>query len=160
MPSNYIGNTHILVSEYACPHCGKLPPGITDEDGEMGLEYQVLFRAFEEIRHQRGDRPLGVTSGYRCLEHERDLYDAWLLAGKPGEVHGFLSVHAFGLALDLAPSSWDDQARIVSIARTLKPRPRVGWKQYKSVGSLLVHIDYGQLVTPCPTKNYTAGVEW
>jgi hypothetical protein len=158
----YIGNTHILVSEYACPHCGGLPPRMLDEDGEMNLEYGVLFRGFEEIRRQRGDKPLGVTKsgGYRCLDHEQALYETWIRAGKPGEVHGFLSVHMFGLALDLACNDWVDQALIVSIARKLNPRPRIGWKQYRSVGSMLVHIDYGQLIQPCPTLNFTAGVEW
>jgi hypothetical protein len=160
MPEKYIGNTHVLVSEYACKHCGQLPPRFLDDVFEMNLEYQVLFRGYEEIRRQRGDKPLGVTNGYRCLKHEQDLYDAWLLAGRPGEVHGFLSVHVFGLALDLVCDSWSDQALIVSIARKMTPRPRIGWKQYKSAGSLLVHIDYGQMIQPCPTINLSAGVEW
>lgn len=157
----YIGNTHILLAEeYACKHCGKLPPRMLDDDGELNLEYQVLFRGYEEIRSQRGGKPLGVTNGYRCLEHEQALYDAWVAAGKPGAIHGFLSAHVFGMALDLAPTSWADQALIVSLARALKPRPRIGWKQYKQAGVLLVHIDYAQLVQPCPTLNFTAGVEW
>lgn len=160
MTDIYIGNTHVTVEEYACKHCHRLPPLMFDSDGEMNLEYQVLFRGFEAIRHQRGDQPLNVTNGYRCLEHEQALYDAWLLAGKPGEVHGYLSVHVFGLALDLAAKSWADQTKIVSIARTLTPRPRIGWKQYRQAGSMLVHIDYGQLIQPCPTLNFTPGVEW
>ena len=160
MPEKYIGNTHVTVEEYSCKHCGLLPPRFMDDEFEMNLEYQVLFRGFEEIRRKRGDKPLGVTNGYRCLEHEQSLYDAWLLAGKPGEVHGFLSAHAFGLALDLVCNDWVDQALIVSIARKLTPRPRIGWKQYRSVGSMLVHLDYGQLVQPCPTLDFTAGLEW
>lgn len=156
----YIGNTHVLVSEYACKHCGRLPPRVLDDEFEMNLEYQVLFRGYEEIRRQRGDKPLGVASGYRCLKHEQALYDTWLLAGRPGEVHGFLSAHVFGLALDLDCNDLVDQDLIVSIARKLIPRPRIGWKQYRSVGSLLVHIDYGQLIQPCPTLDFTAGLEW
>jgi hypothetical protein len=159
--SPQIGNTHVSVEEYACPHCHQLPPRFIDPvDHEMDLIYQVVFRGFESIREQRGGKPLSVTSGYRCLVHEQALYDAWLLAGKPGEVHGYLSVHLFGVALDLAAVDFDDQALIVSIARKLTPRPRIGWAQYKSVGSSLVHIDYGQLIQPCPTLNFTSGVEW
>jgi hypothetical protein len=71
-----------------------------------------------------------------------------------------MSAHVFGLALDLDPTSWDDQYSIVMIARTLTPRPRIGWKQYKQAGECLVHIDYAQLIQPCPTLDYSAGVEW
>lgn len=162
--SKYIGNTHVLVSEYACPHCRKLPPGFLDaqEDFEMALEYTVLFKGFEEIREKRGGTPLGIGrgGGYRCTDYERDVYEAWVKDGKRGAVHGFLSAHVFGLALDLMARDWLDHADIVDLARELRPRPRIGWRQYKQSGILMVHIDYGFLVTPCPTSDYISGVEW
>lgn len=159
-PNRYIENTHVTVDEYACRHCGKLPPDLLDEDGEMGLVYQVLFRGYEAIRAGRGGAPLVVTDGYRCREAEQESYDRWVAAGKPGAVHGFLSVHMFGLAMDLRATSWADQSLIVSLARRLRPKPRIGWKQYKTVGSMTVHIDYGQLIDPSPTTSFKAGVEW
>lgn len=160
MPKLYVENTHILISEYACKHCGKLPPAFYDEDGEMGLAYQVLFRGFENIRDGRGGGSLIVSNGYRCVDYEQGLYDAWVLAGRPGEVHGFLSAHVFGLALDIVAESWADQDRIVSLARRLRPSPRIGWRQYRTVGSRIVHLDYCSLIEPRPAAKFSAGVEW
>lgn len=160
MPNPLVDNTHILLAEYACPHCGALPPGFHDEDGEINLEYQVLFRAFESIRLKRGNVPLAVTSGYRCVDHEQALYDEWVLDGKKGAVHGFLSVHLFGLALDLGAISKVDQIGIVQLARELKPRPRIGWKQYQDEGIYIVHIDYGHLIAPLPSSKFVVGAEW
>jgi len=151
---------NITFDEYACQHCHKLPPGFLDDDLQLSLEYQILFKGFEEIREKRGGKPLGVESGYRCRDHEQALYDAWVEGGKKGAVHGFLSIHLFGLALDLTPIDWVDQAKIVKLARALKPKPRIGWAQYKKSGSLLVHIDYGQFVQPCPTLDFQPGLEW
>lgn len=159
MPNKNI-STNISIDEYACHHCHTLPPGFLDTDLQMNLEYQTMFRGFEEIRHQRGDRPITVNSGYRCEAYEQSMYDKYITSGRMGEVMGFLSVHMFGLALDLACDDWDDQARIVEIARSLTPRPRIGWRQYKSVGSKLVHIDYGFLIQPLPSTKLVSGVEW
>lgn len=153
-------SANITFDEYACKHCKKLPPGFLDDDLQLSLEYQILFKGFEEIREKRGGRSLAVTNGYRCKDHEQALYDAWVDGGKKGAVHGFLSVHMFGVALDIEPEDWADQAKIVAIARKLKPVPRIGWKQYKKSGSCLVHIDYGQFIQPCPTTDFQAGVEW
>lgn len=160
MPNAFVDDTHILLSEYACRHCGTLPPGFRDPDGEIGIEFQVLFRAFEAIRLKRGNVPLSILSGYRCEEHEQAEYDAWVLGGKKGAVHGFTSVHVFGLALDLGAVSKVDQIGIVKLARELKPRPRIGWKQYQDAGIYTVHIDYGQLIEPRYSQNLVSGAEW
>ena len=151
---------NITFDEYACKHCHRLPFGFLDDDMQMSLEYQVLFEAFEKIRSGRGGTSLAVTSGYRCKDHEQAMYDAWVLGGKKGEVHGFLSVHMFGVALDIQAESKKDQERIVALARKLKPKPRIGWKQYQSVGSFIVHIDFGQFIQPSPTESFKAGLEW
>jgi hypothetical protein len=156
----YIGKTHITVQEYACHHCGRLPRGLMDEDLEISLEYQILFAGFEEIREKRGGTPLAVTSGYRCRDYEQSMYDAWVAGGKKGMVNGFLSVHMFGLALDLQATSPKDQALIVALARKLKPAPRIGWANYKKSGSLMVHIDYAQFIQPSPSDDFQEGVEW
>lgn len=153
-------STHITQGEYACKHCGLLPPGFYGEDGLPDIEYQVLFRAFESIREKRGGRPLEVKSGYRCEDHEREMFEEWVRSGKVGEVQGYLSAHLFGLALDLQAESAGDQLAIVKIARSLRPVPRIGWKQYRSVGSALVHIDFGFLISPLPTAKFAPGVEW
>jgi hypothetical protein len=156
----YIGNTHITVSEYACRHCGKLPPGFLDEDLEIELAYQILFRAYEEIRVGRGGVPMIVNDGYRCKDSAQAGYDRWVEGGKKGAVHGFLTPHMFGMALDIDAISWDDQAKIVALARKVKPSPRIGWKQYKKSGVMIVHIDYAQFIQPSPTDDFQSGVEW
>jgi hypothetical protein len=156
----YLGKTHITVEEYRCKHCKRLPRGLMDEDLEIALEYQILFAGFEEIREKRGGTPLAVNSGYRCLDYERERYEAWVAGGKKGMVQGFLSAHLFGLALDLQATSPKDRDLIVSLARKLKPAPRVGWLNYKKHGSLMVHIDYAQFIQPSPSDSFMAGVEW
>lgn len=159
--SKRIPGTHILLrEEYACKHCGALPPAFYDEEFELGLEYQVLFRAFEFIREGRGGKALAVNSGYRCLKHEQAMYDAWVKGGKKGAPKAFTSVHLFGLALDLQATSKADQMGIVELARLVKPAPRIGWKQYRDAGSLLVHIDYGYLISPIYSKDLDRGVEF
>lgn len=164
MPGPYIAGTHILLAEeYACKHCGRLPPGFylpPPDELEIALIYQVLFRGYEKIREERGGGPLGINSGYRCLKHAQDLYDAWVIGGKRGNEHAFCSTHNFGVALDLQGVSADDQANIVSIARELTPKPRIGWENYRTHGSFLVHIDYGHLIEPIYSPSLMAGVEW
>jgi hypothetical protein len=156
----FVEDTHILLSEYACKHCGALPPGLRDLDGDIHIEYQVLFRAYEQIREKRGGVPLAVISGYRCEAHQQAEYDAWVLGGEKGAIHALFSVHLFGLALDLGAVSKVDQIGIVKLARELKPQPRIGWKQYQDAGIYTVHIDYGYLIEPIYSKDLVAGAEW
>lgn len=151
---------HISETEYACPHCGKVPPSFYDLAGEVTAPYTVLFQMFEEIRKGRGDIPLDIIRGYSCEENERANYEAWVLAGKSGTFHAFLDIHIFGLALDVQGISKVDQTGIVALARKLNPRPRIGWKQYQSVGFTSVHIDCAYLIDPLPSAKYVVGVEW
>jgi hypothetical protein len=64
--SKYIEGTHITWDEYKCRHCGALPPDFY-KDGEISVEYYMIFQAFELIRGAWGE-PITVNSGYRCLE--------------------------------------------------------------------------------------------
>ena len=161
MPDRKISE-NLYADEYVCPHCHSLPPFFYDPAGEIANEYAVLFRAFEQIRARRGNVPLGIArgGGYRCEEYLRGEYEAWVLGGKKGAVHGFTSVHMFGLALDLVAVSKVDQLGIVALARKIIPQPRIGWKQYRDAGILTVHVDYGHLIEPRYSKNLIPSAEW
>lgn len=156
----YLEDTHILTSEYACPHCGKLPPRFRNSDGDIDLPYLALFRAYEQIRAARGGQALAIENGYRCLDYNRALYEAWVAGGKKGAAHAFCSTHMFGVALDLTPVSVVDQKGIVMLAKRVTPLLRIGWKQYMKAGVLLVHIDYGQFIEPAYSSDLVAGAEW
>lgn len=159
---SFLGESHITKAEYACPHCGALPPGFRDADGEIDIPYLALFRAYEQIRAGRGGIALHIVrgGGYRCLAHNRDEYERWVLGGKKGNVHAYLSTHTFGLALDLQADGAMDQSRIVSEAKKVKPLLRIGWRQYMGAGSHIVHIDYGQFIEPPYSLDLTPGIEW
>jgi len=58
---------HIMLSEYQCPCCGAIP---YDEEG---LGQRELFEAYEAIRSTL-NRPLRITSGFRCPKHNVDTY--------------------------------------------------------------------------------------
>lgn len=151
--------SNIWLSEYACHHCGTLPVGLFDDEGEMDPARAILFQAFEKIRAGRGGTELGVTSGYRCRDHEKALF---LDGIKPGAnvTKAFMSVHPFGLALDVQGKDKADQDLIVRLARALKPIPRIGWRDYRKNGSFIVHIDYGYLIEPRYSPDLEPGVEW
>jgi uncharacterized protein YcbK (DUF882 family) len=50
---------HFTAAEFRCKHCGKL---IVDPK---------LIVKLEELRHAIGDKPIIVTSGYRCPVHNK-----------------------------------------------------------------------------------------
>lgn len=141
---------HILASEFRCPCCGKLPPDF-NRDGERGIEYTLLFAYFEEIRLGYG-KAIPITSGYRCLKHQMDLY-------KRGKSPSPYSVHVFGLALDLVvPAGGID--RLVEIAQETVPELRIGWRGYKKNKIPHVHIDVGYLITPRWATQLRKGTRW
>lgn len=138
--------THIALSEYRCRCCGALPPDLYAADGELGVEYGILFRAFEEIRAGLGG-PISV-SGFRCPKRNKAV---------GGED---MSVHLFGLALDLDLGDEAEVRQAVEIARRLFMAPRIGWKRYLAEGKTLVHIDYGYLIVPRFSPALVRGKEW
>lgn len=158
--SDLMQGSHITKAEYACHHCGALPIGFFDDEGELGPEYTILFQAFEKIRSGRGDKPLAVISGYRCLGHEKALFLASIQPGTGIAAKAFMSVHPFGLALDLRGEDTADQEKIVRLARALSPVPRIGWKSYRKAGQTTVHIDYGYLIEPRYSEALVPGMEW
>jgi uncharacterized protein YcbK (DUF882 family) len=136
MSKEYISR-HLLLAEYQCHHCGKLPPFL---DPEMpSILHEILFdrydRVWEAWVEQMGN-VLTVSSGYRCPiwnQHEG------------GEA---LSLHIFGVALDLDVSTADEVRQLVQVAEAIDPDLRLGFEQYLRQGKTLVHMDIGYLVNP------------
>ena len=136
---------HFDESEFRCKCCGKLPPQFRDSEGELTVCYQTLFDQLEDIRSAWG-RPLRIKSGYRCSQHNS------VVGGSP------LSVHMFGLAVDLGFSSDNEVAKFIEVARSVAPYMRRGWKMY--VGKKFCHLDVADCIYPRPSENFVGGVEW
>lgn len=48
---------HFSIEEFACHHCGELP--------EQGIS-QALLDGLEKLRTAIGNKPINISSGYRC----------------------------------------------------------------------------------------------
>ena len=60
-------SAHFSESEFACKHCGELPAyGISS----------VLLTGLERLRLRIG-RPINISSGYRCPDHNRAVGGVW-----------------------------------------------------------------------------------
>src|SRR5271156_2116958 len=68
---------HFRSEEFECPHC------------QLGGVDQKLIRALETLRVLCGDIPLKVLSGFRCVQHNKDI------GGSPK------SYHLTGMAADI-----------------------------------------------------------
>lgn len=56
-----IGTPHFKPTEFDCPHCGG------------NLTKQALLNALEKFRTYIGDKPIKITSGYRCPVHNKNV---------------------------------------------------------------------------------------
>jgi hypothetical protein len=142
---------HISREEFCCRCCGQLPPDFYNEENEPSIEYILLFNCFEEIRQIYG-KPIPIESGFRCREHSMKLFG-------DHQISSPISVHLFGLALDLVPPK-EDIEKIVKIARLTTPKPRIGWKDYMDEPNPHVHIDLGWLIIPRWSNDLVKGAEW
>jgi len=118
-----------------------------DEAGELLYCYEEFFDALESIR-VAWDRPMTIGSGYRCPAHNKAI------GGEP------MSVHQFGLAVDVTLDTVDEVHEFVKLARDVAPSLRKGWKQYLDKGQTFVHLDNGMAIYPRPSSNFREGVEW
>ncbi len=147
--SKYI-SPYILKSEYACRHCGALPPGL--DLTSISFIYGILFTDFEKIRKQWGS-PLRISSGYRCPAHQLRLWQR-------KESTTPFSVHIFGLALDINVKTPEEVDSLVSIAGAIDPELRIGYRQYLAKEQTFVHIDIGYLINPIYDISLVEGERW
>jgi len=129
---------HIMLSEYRCPCCGAIP-----YDTES-LAHQELFEAYETIRSTL-NRPLRITSGFRCPKHNADI------GGEP------LSVHLFGLALDIDAKDIDEIYSLVTTVNLMAPNLRMGVYTKKAT---FCHLDTGYRIIPRVLRAWHEGARW
>lgn len=105
---------HILRREVAC-HCGACDGGIVRPE---------VLDLFERIRHEAGDQPITITSGYRCQRWNASV------GGVPN------SYHTKGLAIDmLFPKHIDKREFFRLCARHAQGTGLYKWG---------VHVDLGK----------------
>ncbi len=132
---------YIDKSEYACTHCGNLPVDLYDSGGEINTPYALFFDSFRAIRELWG-KAIPILSGYRCPEHNKAI---------GGED---LSVHLFGLALDLDCKDADEVQMLKNTIVLIHPELRIG--EYAG----FLHIDSAYLIYPRATESWKEGVRW
>jgi len=131
---------YITEVEYRCGCCDSLPP---DFDADA-VPYGILFDSFKVIREAWG-KPIRITSGYRCPRK-----NAWV-GGK------VLSVHMFGLALDLDVDDIDEVYELDDLIEDIAPDLRRG--RYTDLGTF-IHIDCGYFIYPKASHSWKEGARW
>lgn len=145
----------ITYKEFQCHHCNKLPPAFYHDGerrGDVPYIYKEFFDIFKCIRTEWG-RAIPITSGYRCVEKQKNLYNQ-------GISSALISVHNFGLALDLQISDEYEVKSMVKLIKGICPELRIGWKTYLHRGQSFIHIDVGYLITPSYSRKLERGAEW
>ena len=137
MSPDYIA-PHILRSEYACRCCGRIPFDI-DTPG-----HRELFESFAKIRETIG-HSLPINSGFRCVQHNTAVH------GEP------LSVHLFGLALDIQAKDDAEVDELASVVNLRLPNLRLG--VYHRAGTF-IHIDTGYHIIPRVCREWHIGARW
>jgi uncharacterized protein YcbK (DUF882 family) len=100
-----------------------------------------LFDSFAKIREIAG-RPLTINSGFRCPKHNAEI------GGEP------LSVHLFGLALDIDGVNLSGAEELASIVNLVIPKLRMG--VYKT----FIHVDTGYHIIPRVLKEWHIEARW
>jgi len=136
----------ILEKEYRCKCCGKLPFDFYNDEelGEINIPYVVLFNNFERIRKEYG-KPIPLSSCYRCEKRNKE----------EGGID--LSIHLWGLALDLDVETVGDVNALNIIVRKLFPEMRMGI--YTSKGTF-IHLDVAYLILPRASEKWHKGARW
>lgn len=147
--SKYISK-YILRSEYCCSCCNALPPDFDLENILKG--YERLFENFRDIREEWG-KAIPITSGYRCLYKQMDLYNQDI-SSTP------YSAHILGLALDLDCKDKDEVIALVKIIESVNPHLRIGYKKYLNLGKTFIHIDNAYFAHPRLTEDWAPRVQW
>lgn len=146
----------ITYKEYQCKCCHRLPPEFYYNGGgrvdSPPYLYRELFDSFKTIREKWG-RPINISSGYRCLKKQKELYDQ-------DATPAIISTHCFGVALDLDTSDEEETKSLVKFIKRFCPDLRVGWKTYLYRGQSFIHIDTGYRITPLYSKKLVRGAEW
>ena len=131
---------YITLEEYRCRCCHKLPP---DFDATK-KPYSELFEAFRILRSTFG-KPIHISSGYRCPEHNKAIGGS------------LMSAHMFGTALDCDVIEVSEVNRLCRIMELNAPHFRRG--EYTQ-GKTFIHIDNAFRIYPRGSKSWRKGVRW
>ncbi len=146
----------ILTKEYECGCCSRLPPEFYYNGGgrvdSPPYLYRELFNSFKTIREKWG-RPINISSGYRCLKKQKELFDQDMTSA-------IISTHCFGMSLDLDTSDEEETKSLVKFIKRFCPDLRLGWKTYLYKGQSFIHIDTGYRISPSYSKKLVRGAEW
>jgi len=111
-PKNYIG-PHFKYREFRCKCCGKLP--------SKGVDPNLVLK-LELLRKMLGDRPIIISSGYRCPAHNKRV------RGVPR------SQHLYGTAADI-------YVRDVKPSKVAEVAEKVFWDGGLGRYSNFTHVD-------------------
>lgn len=128
---------YISKDEYVCRHCQSMPPDFSPDFPGV----KELFEAFDNLREAWG-KPLPISSGYRCVKHNKDI------GGAP------ISAHLFGLALDIRFSTPEEVEMFKKLIDRIAPDLRVGTYEKKP---LIIHIDTAYHIMPKAHKAWKRG---
>ena len=138
-------DVHILISEYSCTCCGKLPPDIYSN-----IYYHTFFQKWERIRSAWGRGvPISKNGGWRC---PRLVY--MMIIGKRAKAA--VSPHSFW-ALDSDLDSKADTIKYAELAIELYPELRIGYRGYIEDGMSFVHLDQAYEVQPRASESWVEG---
>lgn len=147
---------YVLVREYECSCCSRLPPEFYYNGGgrvdSPPYIYRELFDGFKTIREKWG-RPINISSGYRCIKKQKELHEQ-------GMTSAIISVHNFGLALDLDNSNEEETKSMVKFIKRFCPDLRLGYRSYLYKGQSFIHIDTGYRISPSYSKKLVRSAEW
>lgn len=164
-------SAYLSENEFKCRCCGAFPPDFR-KDGEISVEYALLFGYFDAIRMSYGSA-IPVSSGYRCINNERRIYMDLLTAKYPNlatnakqraaaardTVITPYGAHIFGLALDLVVPK-KDIGTLVRVIEEVNPQLRIGHLAYAEAAVPHVHIDTGYMILPRYSRNLRQGARW
>ena len=144
-PAYVFDDVHILVSEYRCICCGKLPPDIYSN-----IYYHTFFRKWERIRSAWGRSvPISKNGGWRC---PNQVYT--MIIGK--RARAAVSPHSFW-ALDSDLDGRQETEEYATLANNLYPELRIGYKGYIEDGMSFVHLDQAYLIQPRTSESWVEG---
>jgi len=135
----------ILISEYACPCCGQLPPDIYSN-----IYYHIFFQKWQRIRTAwKRPVPISKSGGWRC---PRLVYVMIIKKRAKAAV----SPHSFW-ALDSDLENKKETEEYAALADELYPELRIGFRGYIEDGMSFVHLDQAYEIQPRASETWIEG---
>ncbi|MEE9612820.1 MAG: hypothetical protein V3W19_16325 [Desulfatiglandales bacterium] len=135
----------ILISEFACSHCGKLPP-----DMYTNIYYYHFFQKWQRIRTAWGRPvPISKNGGWRCPY----LVYTMIIQKR---AKAAVSPHSFW-ALDSDLDGKKETEEYAALVEELYPELRIGYKGYIEARMSFVHLDQAYEIQPRASETWVEG---